>query len=315
MVSYAFCAESGGILAIPNPEPVLKISAVAHTTMQVWKICYMKTNGISAEPIEERSKARFGTARGDDRVEYPDDIDDKFVIVAGGGSGICHALTKLLLEAGCSVMIADLRLRPEAENTVNAYSHPPAEPGRPSAVFHRTDMSDWTHLISLREAALQTFGQIDIVVNGANMFEPPSSAFWHPPRISNSPGLAQIALDCWMENCHVEGNLMWIPSMTGYTHVMMMPLYYASKAAVVNFVKCLGSPRRILGIRNSCVCPGAVFDHCRGMLRKEDVALTPGQCAAVIMRVLREPQYGEGNIVETRLDSFNAEPSITEVPP
>ncbi|RYO76981.1 hypothetical protein DL762_009554 [Monosporascus cannonballus] len=269
-------------------------------------------------------------------------VDGKIAIVTGGGSGICHALTKLLLEAGCSVMIADLRLRPEAEDTVNAYPHPPAEPGRPSAVFHRTDVSDWTHLTSLWEAALQTFGRVDIVVNGAGMFEPPSSAFWHPPRISkfsrdpadstvgqyktfavNAVGpirLAQIALDYWMENRHVEGNLMWISSMAGYTHRMMMPLYYASKAAVVNFVKCLGSLRRILGIRNSCVCPGAVFtplfdhDHCRGMLRKEDVALTPGQCAAVIMRVLREPQYGDGNIVETRLDSFDAEPLVREVP-
>ncbi|RYP06609.1 hypothetical protein DL764_003061 [Monosporascus ibericus] len=271
---------------------------------------------------------------------YP--VDGKFAIVTGGGSGICHALTKLLLEAGCSVMIADLRLRPEAENTVNAYSHPPAELGRPSAVFHGTDVSDWTNLTSLWEAALQTFGRIDIVVNGAGIFEPPSSAFWHPPGISRFSGdpadatvgqyktfavntvgpirLAQIALDYWMENRHVEGNLMWISSMTGYTHMMMTPLYYASKAAVVNFAKCLGSLRKILGIRNSCVCPGAVFtplldqDHCRGMLRKEDVALTPEQCAAVIMRVLQEPQYGDGNIVETRLDSFNAQPSIREVP-
>ncbi|RYP83098.1 hypothetical protein DL770_005439 [Monosporascus sp. CRB-9-2] len=264
---------------------------------------------------------------------YP--VDGKFAIVTGGGSGICHALTKLLLEAGCSVMIAALRLRPEAENTVNAYSHPPAEPGRPSAVFHRTDVSDWTHLTSLWEATLQTFGRIDIVVNGAGIFEPPSSAFWHPPGISKLSGdpvdaavgqyktfavnavgpirLAQIALDYWMENRHVEGNLMWISSMTGYTHGIMSPLYYASKAAVVNFVKCLGSLRRILGIRNSCT-PLLDQDHCRGLLRKEDVALTPGQCAAVIMRVLREPQYGDGSIVETRLDGFDAEPSIREVP-
>ncbi|RYO97148.1 hypothetical protein DL765_011317 [Monosporascus sp. GIB2] len=155
----------------------------------------------------------------------------KFTIVTGGGSSICHALTKLLLAAGCSVMTADLRLRPEAGDTVNAYPHPPAEPCRPSAVFHR----------------------------------------------------------------------------------MMMPLYYASKAAVVNFVKCLGSLRRTLGIRNSCT-PLFDHDHCRRMLRKEGVALTPGQCAAVIMRVPRKPQYGDGNIVETRLDGFDVQPSVREVP-
>lgn len=32
----------------------------------------------------------------------------------------------------------------------------------------------------------------------------------------------------------------WIASISGYSHTLLNPLYYASKAAIVSMVKCLG---------------------------------------------------------------------------
>ncbi|KAL6406321.1 uncharacterized protein AUP68_10494 [Ilyonectria robusta] len=90
------------------------------------------------------------------------------------------------------------------------------------ADFHKTDISDWGQIACLWKKTLETFGRIDIVVNGAGVYEPPSSTFWNAPGISPlaedkvdaSPGvyhtisvntmgpirLAQIAIDYWLEN-------------------------------------------------------------------------------------------------------------------
>jgi NAD(P)-dependent dehydrogenase (short-subunit alcohol dehydrogenase family) len=194
--------------------------------------------------------------------------------------GICHELVKKLLGGGCSVIIADLKLRPEAEITVNTYPQLETESRKPFVVFHKTDVSDWSQLSSLWEASLQIFPQVDIVVNGAAIYEPPSSTFWNPPGISllseddpdakvgqyksfavNTTGpirLAQIAIDYWMQNRAVKGNLLWVASMGGYVHSIQTPFYYASKAAIVSFVKSLQALNMMVGIRNSAVCPGAV---------------------------------------------------------
>lgn len=194
-------------------------------------------------------------------------------------SGISHALTEQLLEAGCSVMIADVRLTSEAEATLKKHANP--APGAPRLVFHETDMSDWAQISSLWETTLKKFPRIDIVVNGAGIYEPPSSTFWNAPGISplakdpvdakvgqymtfavNTIGpirLAQIAIDYWLENREVKGNLLWIASLGGYVHSLQTPMYFASKAAIVSMVRSFANLRKEFGIRNAAVCPGAVY--------------------------------------------------------
>lgn len=175
-------------------------------------------------------------------------------------------------------MIADLKLRPEAEELISKY---PQSSDKPVfAKFQQTDVSDWTQLTTLWQTALKTFPQIDVLVNGAGLYEPPSSTFWNPPGVSalsqdaadqtrgvyqtfavNTMGpirLAQIAVDYWMANRQVEGNLLWVASVGGYVHSIQTPLYFASKAAIISMVKSLGGLKKIAGIRNAAVCPGTV---------------------------------------------------------
>lgn len=225
------------------------------------------------------------------------DVKGKNAIVTGAGSGmqhllitsihngkltctigICLAFAQRLLESGCSVVIADLKLRPEAEDLVNKWTT--TESDKSTVHFHKTDVSDWAQLSSLWDAALEKLGQIDIVCNGAGIYEPPSSTFWNPPGVSSlsedkvdgNPGvyktfavnalgpirLAQIAMDYWLQNRNVQGNLLWVASCGGYLHSLQTPLYFASKAAIVSFVKSLSTVRKRFGIRNAAVCPGAV---------------------------------------------------------
>ncbi|KAF5688804.1 secretory lipase [Fusarium circinatum] len=250
-------------------------------------------------------------------------VKGKNAIVTGAGSGICLAFAQQLLENGCSVVIADLKLRPEAEDLVNKWATTQGD--KPTVHFHKTDVSDWAQLSSLWDAALEKLGQIGIVCNGAGIYESPSSTFWNPPGISSqsedkadgSPGvyktfavnalgpirLAQIAMDYWLQNRNVQGNLLWVASCGGYLHSLQTPLYFASKAAIVSFVKSLSTVHKRFGIRNVAVCPGAVHtpifhpEYCRDRMPPETLGLT----ANVMFQVLTEEKYGDGNIVETML--------------
>lgn len=174
-------------------------------------------------------------------------------------------------------MIADLKLRPEAEAIIEEFAAT-SEKDSVIARFQKTNISDWAQLSALWETALATFPQIDLVVNGAGLYEPPSSTFWNLPGISplaedpvdqksgvyqtfavNTMApirLAQIAVDYWLQNRHVGGNLLWVASLGGYCHSMHTPLYFASKAAVVSVAKSLGGMKKNFGIRNAAICPG-----------------------------------------------------------
>lgn len=185
----------------------------------------------------------------------------------------------MLLEGGCSVVMADLKLRPEAEELLAKWTT--KDGSKPAAYYCQTDISDWAQISSLWETSLKTFGQIDIVVNGAGLYEPPYSTFWNAPGISplaedkpdTNPGvyktfsvnamgpirIAQIAIDYWLENRDIEANLLWISSLGAHVHSLQTPLYFASKAAVSSFVKSLAGLRKLFGIRNAAVCPGAVY--------------------------------------------------------
>ncbi|GLA14265.1 hypothetical protein AnigIFM62618_000640 [Aspergillus niger] len=263
-----------------------------------------------------------------DHPPTPYSVRGKVAIVTGAGSGISHALTKLLLQEGCSTVMADLTLRPEAKRTLEEASAVSGANGKPSAIFQQTDVSDWAQLQTLFDKAIDTYGTVNIIVNGAAIYEPPSSTFWQPPGVSPaakdkvdcSPGvyqtyavnamgpirLAQIALNYWFyhpdADMNFDGNLVWLSSVCGYVHLMQSPLYFSSKAALNSMVKCLSPLRRMFGIRNAAICPGPtpIFDaeYCKGQLLPTDIGLTPEQAAEETFRIMTEPQFGDGDIIE-----------------
>ncbi|KAK1585741.1 uncharacterized protein LY79DRAFT_591229 [Colletotrichum navitas] len=170
--------------------------------------------------------------------------------------GIGLAIAQRLLNEGCSVMIADLALRPEAEATTAKYPHPSSHDGSPSATFHKTDVTNWFPW----EATVKSFGRVDIVVNNAAAKDQVDAAVgsYHTFNV-NTIGpirLAQIAIDYWLQNHEIKGNLLWVSSMGAYIHSIQTPFYFASKAAILSVVKSLQGLKQLVGIRNSVICPG-----------------------------------------------------------
>lgn len=98
-------------------------------------------------------------------------VTSKTAIITGAGSGINFSYAKLLLSKGCNVLIADLSLRPEAEELVAKY---PLTGEGAKAVFQKTDVADWKQLDKMFEVAIEHFGSVDIVCPGAGVYEPVS---------------------------------------------------------------------------------------------------------------------------------------------
>lgn len=74
--------------------------------------------------------------------------------------GINLSFAKLLLSKNCNVVIADIALRPEAEEVVKLYS---SKESSARAVFVKTDVMVWDQLTKMFEVADAEFGGADIV--------------------------------------------------------------------------------------------------------------------------------------------------------
>jgi 3-hydroxybutyrate dehydrogenase len=96
-------------------------------------------------------------------------VGNKTALVTGGGSGICLAFTKLLLSHNCNVLIADLKLTPEAEEVIAGND---CEAGMGRVLFKKTDVTDWKELQAAFDTTLEEFGHLDIVCPGAGIIDP-----------------------------------------------------------------------------------------------------------------------------------------------
>ncbi|KAH8657949.1 short chain dehydrogenase reductase [Xylariales sp. PMI_506] len=265
------------------------------------------------------------------------DPKGKFAIVTGAGSGINFAFAEQLLLAGTSVIIADIALRPESEELIAKFPHP-AKDGAPSAVFHKCDQSDWSSISETWEFSLKTFGRIDLLCPGAGIWEPPHSAFWNPPGISplakddanattgiykiigvNLVGpirFAQIALDYWFEN-KIAGNLIVVSSQSAYLPTVGTPLYNATKGGLAAFAQSLAQFKARYGIRVACMCPSVTWtpavteDYCKSKIRDFDMNMTATECAEVMLRIVSEEEFGNGDVVEAM--QFGKEKSDVKV--
>jgi NAD(P)-dependent dehydrogenase (short-subunit alcohol dehydrogenase family) len=267
------------------------------------------------------------------RVGQAFSVKGQSAIITGAGSGINFSFAALLLSHGCSVLIADLSLRPEAEKLVQEYST--KEQDKPRAVFQKTDVTDWPQLKRMFEVGVQEFGKIDIVCPGAGVYEPHWSNFWHPPGVAGSASrdqvdggryasidinithpirTTQLAISHFLNpppgvekvSAQNPKRVVIISSIAGQNPNLHAPIYTAAKHAMNGFVRSLGTLEAEMGIRVNGVAPGVIktplwTEHPEKMTfidETKDAWATPEEVAEAMLRLLEETELGGGKILE-----------------
>jgi len=189
-------------------------------------------------------------------------VDGRVAVITGAGSGIGRATALSLARRGARVAVSDI-------NVTRAHAvaaEVDAMGSRGLAV--RCDVTDSGQVDALRMAALETFGQVDIVMSNVGIL------------VKGLP--LDIPLEAWSQvlDVNVLGMVRvinaFLPSMLerGCGHVVttgstagLFPYAYdrlpyaAAKGAVIAMTEALALYLGPLGIGVSCVCPAGVITN------------------------------------------------------
>lgn len=186
-------------------------------------------------------------------------LEDKIAIVTGAAQGIGQAIAETMAEHGADVVVADIqfgRARAVAEGIVASTDR--------EAVAVRVDVTDKASVEAMVQAAVTTFGRVDILVNDAAILRPylvvdfPEEE-WDATFAVNAKGvfLCSQAVVKQMIEQGDGGAIISIASCSGKKADSKHAAYSASKAAVMAFTRVLALEAGSYGIRVNAISPGA----------------------------------------------------------
>jgi 2-hydroxycyclohexanecarboxyl-CoA dehydrogenase len=182
--------------------------------------------------------------------------ETKVVIITGGGAGIGKACALRAAREGAAVVIAD---HSEADGRATEQL---IQQGGGQAVFCPTDVSRQADCQAMAEAALERFGRIDVLIAnaGARVYGSildASEQDWDCILGVNLKGAAyscQAALPTMIRQR--SGAIVIASSANALIGRADMPLYDATKAAVLSLTRSLAVAHGRDGVRVNAVCPG-----------------------------------------------------------
>ncbi len=193
-------------------------------------------------------------------------LSGKVAVVTGGGGVLCGAMSRALGRVGVKVAVLDLILE-AAQKVVDDIV---AAGGEAMAV--KCDVLDKASVEAARQAVLERFGRLDILINGAggnkkqattgpdlSFFDLPTDAVQGVFNL-NFIGIllpSQVFGRTLAEQG--EGVILNISSMNAFRPLTRIPAYSAAKAAVSNFTQWLAvhmSQEYSDKIRVNAIAPG-----------------------------------------------------------
>jgi NAD(P)-dependent dehydrogenase (short-subunit alcohol dehydrogenase family) len=187
------------------------------------------------------------------------DFSDRVAIVTGASGNLGAAVAQAFYSAGAKLVLVDLHI----SHLPTLFPMLDAEPDRFLAVS--ADLTDPDSVRSMALAALEHFGQIDILANTVGGFRP------------GTP-LHEMPLDTWdfVFNLNARtaliasqvvtphmlqqgyGKIVHVAARAGLSGGAKMAAYSASKSAVIRLVESLGAELKHKGINVNCVLPGTI---------------------------------------------------------
>jgi len=177
-------------------------------------------------------------------------------VVLGGTSGIGRAIALGMAEAGADV-VASARRRAEVDATADAL-----EAAGRRTLRVTSDVTDRSSLEALRDATLNTFGKVDILVNCAGKTKRTPTldvdeSTWNDIMNTNLTGTlraCQLFGRTMLERGY--GRIINIASLTTFVAFHEVAAYGASKAAVAALTKSLAVEWGGRGVVVNAIAPG-----------------------------------------------------------
>jgi NAD(P)-dependent dehydrogenase (short-subunit alcohol dehydrogenase family) len=181
----------------------------------------------------------------------------RVAVITGAGGGIGAAAARLFAEHGASVVVADIDAPRALEVTAEIVG------GGGAAVPSTTDVRDDAQVEELRQLALDTYGQVDVLVNNVGHwvrhtgdFLKGDASLWeelHKVNFLHVLTVTHAFLPSMIEQAQGSiVNVASIEGMRGYPHD---PVYGAYKAAVVQFTRSLAVQIGHTGVRVNGIGP------------------------------------------------------------
>ncbi|XP_052737805.1 15-hydroxyprostaglandin dehydrogenase [NAD(+)]-like [Bicyclus anynana] len=185
-------------------------------------------------------------------------LNGKVALVTGGASGIGACTVRSLLEEGAK-HVAVLDIEVEAGNVLQNELN--TKYGENKVTFIECDVTNKETLVGAFNAVQEQNGYIDVVVNNAGILDDTPENFERTINI-NLTSLIRSSLHSW-KIMHKEkggsgGTIINFSSVAGLLKFEAIPIYSATKTAVLKFSTCLGDETHYTrsGVRVLAMCFG-----------------------------------------------------------
>lgn len=218
------------------------------------------------------------------------DFSGQTAVVTGGLQGIGKAIAALLHRGGANVVVGDIAARAREQSL--------------RQLVLRSDVSSREQAHQLIDAAVETFGGVDILVNSCGVsamsaVDAMSEADWQrilDVNVKAIGWLSEAAIP--LMRARQAGRIINIASQAGKNGYRLMGQYVASKHAVLGLTKVMAIELARDNILVNAVCPGIVETEMKWRERLEGAELrgmTPEEiyaedCSQVLLGRTAQPE-------------------------
>jgi len=184
------------------------------------------------------------------------DLSDRVAVVIGGTSGLGRTIALGLAEAGASVVSSGRRqeLVEEVSGQIRAL-------GR-ETLSQSVNVSDRKSIDALRDAVMQRFGRVDVLVNAAGRIKRTptkelSEQEWQDILDTNLTGTLRCCQSFYEPLlASKRGCIINIASLNSFVALNEVAAYAASKSGVLSLTRSLAVEWSKLGINVNAIAPG-----------------------------------------------------------